>query len=153
MGLSAEKQGGDVFDVGKFERRKDRVTANSKGVMLSRAWRLQCPRCGKDRLFTGWFRMSRQCRHCGLKYERGPGYFLGSIYVNYGLTSVITTVTYVTLHFGAGLDNQLVAWPLAVFCVLFPMFFFRYARAYWLAMDCYFDTTDLDEPSHAEEES
>ena len=38
--------------------------------------------------------------------------------------------------------NKAQDWLLAAFagfCVLFPMLFFRYARALWLAMDCRFD--------------
>jgi hypothetical protein len=30
-------------------------------------------------------------------------------------------------------------WPLAAFCVFFPLWFFRYARSLWLAFDEYFD--------------
>jgi len=85
--------------------------------------------------------MNERCRHCGFKYEREPGYFLGSIYVNYGLTAIISTIVYIGLRFGAGWPNVWVLGPLLVFCIVFPLFFFRYARAYWLAMDCYFDPT------------
>ena len=45
--------------------------------------------------------MYERCPNCKLKYERGPGYFLGSAYLNYGLTAVIITVSYITLRFGA----------------------------------------------------
>jgi hypothetical protein len=95
-------------------------------------------------MYTGLFRMNPQCRHCGLRYEREPGYFLGSIYVNYGLTAITTTITYVVLRFGAEFDNNRIAGSLAVFCVAFPLFFFRYARAYWLAMDLSFDRPAAD---------
>lgn len=94
-------------------------------------------------MFTGLFSMRPECRHCGFKYEREPGYFLGSIYVNYGITAVVTTLSYLLFHFWLGLDNRIVVGPLVAFCVLFPTFFFRYARAYWLAMDCSFDSTNL----------
>ena len=114
-------------------------------MLLSRALKLQCPLCGQDKMFSGWFHMNPTCRQCGLKYEREPGYFLGSIYINYGLTAMITTILYVALHFGFEIENNLVTWPLAAFCVLFPVIFFRYARAYWLAMDLSFDHPEPDE--------
>ena len=60
-------------------------------TMLGRALRLRCPRCGEGMLFLGWFHMRSRCDWCGLIYEREPGFFLGSIYVNYGLTAVLTT--------------------------------------------------------------
>ena len=114
------------------------------GTALSRAIRLHCPVCGHGRLFAGWFRMHERCDGCGLKYERDPGYFLGSAYINYGLTAVILTAAYIGLHFGAGYSNRTLTPWLVTFCVLFPLVFFRYARAYWLAMDCYFDPQEID---------
>jgi uncharacterized protein (DUF983 family) len=97
-------------------------------------------------MFSGLIRMRPECKHCGLHYEREPGYFLGSIYVNYGLTAITTTILYVALRFGVEYDNRLIVWPLAAFCVAFPVFFFRYARAYWLAMDLSFDRPLADAP-------
>jgi uncharacterized protein (DUF983 family) len=117
----------------------------SRSVLLSRAIRLKCPQCGESKMFHHWLSMYPTCPHCGLKYEREPGYFLGSIYVNYGLTAMTTTFFYVTLHFGAGVANWWLVPPLLAFCILFPIAFFPYARAYWLAMDLSFDQLN-DEP-------
>ncbi|MEX2287494.1 MAG: DUF983 domain-containing protein [Planctomycetaceae bacterium] len=109
------------------------------GPVWGRALRLRCPRCGGGKLFRGWLSMYESCPNCKLKYERAPGYFLGSTYINYGLTVGTVTVAYVSLHFGFDYDNRTLVWPLVAFVVLFPLFFFRYARALWLAMDCVFD--------------
>jgi len=87
--------------------------------------------------------MSSQCPQCHLKYERDPGYFLGSTYVNYGLTSIVTTAAYVVLHFGYRVPNQTLTIPLLAFVGIFPMVFFRYARSLWLAVDCYLDPTGV----------
>jgi uncharacterized protein (DUF983 family) len=108
-------------------------------TLVMRALRLRCPRCGEGRLFSGWFTMPVRCSRCGLKYERAPGYFLGSTYINYGLTALGLVVAYTGLHFGLGLTNRQLAPWLAGFCVLFPLWAFRYARALWLALDCHFD--------------
>jgi hypothetical protein len=91
--------------------------------------------------------MYPHCPNCKLKYERAPGYFLGSAYINYGLTAAILTAAYVGLHFVAGYDNRTLFWPLLAFCVGFPLFFFRYARSLWLAMDCYFDAEEFESPA------
>ena len=91
----------------------------------------------------GWFTMPERCDVCRLKYERAPGYFLGSTYVNYGLTTGLLTVAYLALHFGLGLSKHALIWPLVVFCVAFPLASFRHARAVWLAFDCHFDTSIL----------
>jgi uncharacterized protein (DUF983 family) len=36
-------------------------------------------------MFRGFPRMHRACPVCGLRYEREPGYFLGAMYISYGL--------------------------------------------------------------------
>ena len=105
---------------------------------------MRCPRCGGGRLFSSFFKMYPVCPNCGLKYERAPGYFLGSAYINYGLTTVLITVAYVTLRFGLNIDRNTAVIPLAAFCVLFPLFFFRFARSFWLAMGCFFDREGFD---------
>jgi len=117
-------------------------------TMLSRALRLRCPRCGEGRLFYGYFRMPTHCTNCRLKYERDPGYFLGSAYINYGLTAVLLTALYLWLSFGLGYENRTLFAPLLTFVVVFPLLFFRYARALWLGMDCYLDRTG----DHADDE-
>lgn len=104
-----------------------------------RAARLRCPTCGQGRLFSGWFRMYPHCDHCGRTYQREPGYFLGSIYFNYGLTALIVTAVFFGLFLGAGVSADVLLWPLAAFCVVFPLWFFRYARSLWLGFDEYFD--------------
>ena len=106
--------------------------------------RLRCPRCGEGPLFIGWFRMHERCSACQFQYEREPGYFLGSTYFNYGQTTVTMTAAYLILHFGYGVPKEWVVPPLAAYCVLWPLFWFRYARSLWLAFDCFVDSTDLD---------
>jgi len=107
--------------------------------LYARGWRLRCPACGEGRLFRGWFRMNQQCSHCGESFEREPGFFLGSIYFNYGLTAILVTVAFVTLNFGEIVPGDKLLWPLAAFTVLFPLWFFRYARSLWLAFDYFID--------------
>ncbi len=122
-------------------------------TILSRAGSLRCPRCGEGRLFRGWFRMHERCEGCDLKYERAPGYFLGSIYINYGVTTLAMTFAYIFFHFVLKYENRYVLPPLIGFCLLFPAIFLRYARSFWLGLDCYFDTEgfELNEPQSAEQ--
>ncbi len=112
-------------------------------TLISRALRLRCPRCGRGKLFTGWFSMPERCSECQLKYERASGYFLGATYINYGLTAVSLTALYFVLHFGLDLSNRQLAGPLAGFCIVVPLLLFRYARALWLAIDCHIDVSVL----------
>lgn len=123
----------------------------SDGTILLRAARLRCPRCGQGHLFTGLFRMHRCCRHCGLTFLREPGYYLGSIYINYGLTALIVTFSYVIGRFALNVPTQYLVWPLVLFCLVFPILIFRHARAFWLALDCRMDHSVLGEHPHTED--
>lgn len=108
-------------------------------LLVFRALRLRCPFCGRGNLFQGLFKMHAQCESCGSNFEREPGFFLGSIYFNYGLTALLATVAYTVLLFGYGVpENALLAGAL-VFVVLFPLWFFRYARSLWLGFDQFAD--------------
>jgi uncharacterized protein (DUF983 family) len=86
-------------------------------------------------MFHGLLAMNERCRGCGLKFEREPGYFLGSIYLNYG----VAVAAALGLHFllAGALD-----WSApAEFALIAPvaaalgLLFFRWARALWLAFD------------------
>ena len=83
--------------------------------------------------------MHMHCALCGYKYERAPGYFLGSIYINYGATALLVTAGYFSLWSTDRFDPQHLLWIAAAFILLFPMLFFRWARAVWMAFDQWFD--------------
>ena len=85
--------------------------------------------------------MHDNCPNCGRPFQRGPGFFLGSIYFNYGVTGLAVIVMYFTFFFTEWLtDGQLLAATLA-FALFFPLWFFRYARALWIAFDELWDPT------------
>jgi uncharacterized protein (DUF983 family) len=107
-------------------------------TLVWRALRLRCPMCGQGKLFRNWFGMHPACSHCGTSFVREPGFYLGSIYFNYGLTALITAVAYPAMMFNGVPDKYLVPATLA-FALLFPLWFFRYARSLWLGFDQYVD--------------
>jgi uncharacterized protein (DUF983 family) len=100
-----------------------------------RAARLRCPACGRAPIFRGWFSMHEACAACGRRFHRDPGYLLGSIYFNYGVTASIVLAAYFAMFFGDVLDDFARLLVLGTFAIVFPMWFFRYARALWMAFD------------------
>jgi len=100
-----------------------------------RALRLRCPRCGRAPLFRGWFTMNLVCAVCDLTFERAQGYWVGAIYVNYGVTVTIAVAGGFLLWARAGVDpaGQLALW--IPFVVAFPLWFFRYSRSLWLGLE------------------
>jgi uncharacterized protein (DUF983 family) len=55
-----------------------------------------CPRCRAGRIFRKsvflFPGMHERCPECGLKFEREAGYFLGAMYIGYGLALATITV-------------------------------------------------------------
>jgi MFS family permease len=79
--------------------------------------------------------MNEQCSECGLVFLREAGYFLGAMYVSYGLGVLTILPVGVILAVWAG-------WHLgAVFAVVILMsvvcmpLFLRYSRIIWLHLD------------------
>lgn len=107
--------------------------------LFSRACRLRCPFCGQGRLFRNWIRMRDSCDVCHASFQREPGFFLGSIYFNYGLTALIIAIAYPSLLFNQVASPNVLLAACLVFCVLFPLWFFRYARSLWLGFDQFVD--------------
>lgn len=107
----------------------------SLATLLWRGLRLRCPACGQARLFRGWFSMHDRCLGCGRKLNRAPGYFLGSIFFNYGVTAVLVVIAYFSLYFSDTLSGKPLLAALTAFICVFPLWFFRYSRSLWLAVD------------------
>jgi hypothetical protein len=83
--------------------------------------------------------MRDNCPVCGLRFEREQGYFLGAMYVSYGLS--IPPVLLLILLIG-----RLSGWPLdwsigAAFVVYLPLApaVARLARVIWMYVDQGFD--------------
>jgi hypothetical protein len=79
--------------------------------------------------------MHPRCPACGRLYDRAPGYLLGSIYFNYGVTAMLVVIAYFSLYFSETLTGDQLLVALTAFGVLFPLWFFRYARGLWIAFD------------------
>jgi uncharacterized protein (DUF983 family) len=103
--------------------------------------RQRCSDCGEGRIFQGAFRMNERCPVCGYRFERGPGYFTGAMYLSYALDIPI-------IASGMILGKLLVVpnWPLhwillAVWVASLPLApaVFRYSRVLLIHLDRYFD--------------
>ena len=53
--------------------------------LLMRGLRCQCPNCGQAKLFQTRLRIHRYCPKCGMRIERGDGYYLGPLCINYAV--------------------------------------------------------------------
>jgi len=79
--------------------------------------------------------MAEGCALCGLRFERAQGYFVGAIYVNYTVTAILAIGGFFLLWglLGVSTGGQLAV--LVPIVVIFPLWFFRYSRSLWLALE------------------
>jgi len=80
--------------------------------------------------------MHPACGNCGLSFAREPGFYLGSIYLNYGATVILTGAVYALMVLGLGLTTETALGTCLAAAVIFPVAFFRHARSFLLSLDC-----------------
>ena len=82
----------------------------TRSQILARGAKGRCPNCGEASLFAHGLTLHKACPKCGLEFERGEGFFLGSMSINYGVTIIAYLVPVLILYLagvlpaGAGLD-------------------------------------------------
>ena len=102
--------------------------------------RQMCPRCREARIFrksifTGFPGMWERCPNCGLTFEREAGYFLGAMYISYGLGLIaiagigllLWAFTHLTLM-------KITLWAILLFLPLAPTITL-FSRVLWIYLD------------------
>ncbi len=135
----------DLRDQPAVKYHSERESRPPLGRLQWRALRLKCPACGAAPIFRGWFAMHDSCAACGRRFNRDAGYLLGSIYFNYAVTGTLVVIMYFAMFFGDFLTDRQRLLVLGAFASLFPTWFFRYARALWIAFDEHWDPWPNDE--------
>ena len=99
---------------------------------------LRCPICLEGVVFGGLFDAGRRCEVCGYFFSRESGYFAGSVFLGYGATLGGAAGLWLLLSrfLGMGWDVRVLI-ALLVFVLVFSIWFFRYSRMLWMALDLY----------------
>ncbi len=107
-----------------------------------------CPRCRVGKIFNksllAFPKMYPRCAVCDLKFEREEGYFLGAMYISYGVALV--TIALIALLLWLGLRwsfEKVVIWAVVFFLPLAPQVTF-FSRVLWIYLD---QTVDPEQPS------
>jgi hypothetical protein len=83
--------------------------------------------------------MSQCCSVCGLKFQREEGYFLGAMYISFGLALVIIALIAVLLWAVTGWwITKAVIWAVVLFLPMAPGISL-FARVLWIYLDQAFD--------------
>ena len=102
--------------------------------IVARGLTNRCPNCGGRTLFKAGtlFEVNRDCPACGFQIERGEGFYLGSLSLNFGVTLVgyLTPVLLLAFYHVIGTTT---AGVLAVVGALgVPILLYRPSRSWWL---------------------
>jgi uncharacterized protein (DUF983 family) len=112
---------------------------------LRRGFRLRCPRCGLGRLTKGLLGMRRECTYCELDYVREPGYYVGAMIINYGITVALIIGAYlisglIPVYWHASSDRKILAWIAA--SIVISLCLVPLCRSLWLAVDYWVEPWD-----------
>lgn len=117
---------------------------SAKPSTLQSILRQLCPRCRQGKMFghsiflvylKGLPKMHARCEVCGLKFEREEGYFLGAMYVGYGLALVIIGLMALLLWVVTRwLITKVVIWAVVLFVPLAPLIALL-SRVLWVYLD------------------
>lgn len=100
----------------------------------------RCPRCREGSIFRysifrGLPGMYERCPVCDLKFEREPGYFLGAMYISFGLALLIITAFAFALWAITGWwITKDTIWAIVLFLPLIPAITL-FSRVLWLYLD------------------
>jgi hypothetical protein len=79
--------------------------------------------------------MWERCLECGLKFEREAGYFLGAMYISYGISLVtISGIAGLLWWMTAWWTTKDVIWAIVIFVPLAPMITL-WSRVLWIYLD------------------
>src|SRR2546423_14277068 len=101
------------------------MKAESHSSTISAILHQKCPRCHsgaifRSSIFRGFVKMNERCPVCDLKFEREEGYFLGAMYISYGLALIFIIGL-------AGVLLGFLPWSLRKSVILAVLFFFACA--------------------------
>ncbi len=123
--------------------------ANStRSSTLGAILRQRCPRCRQGgiflhSIFLGFPQMRQRCSVCDLKFQREEGYFLGAMYISFGLALAIIALIAALLWAVTGWwITKDVVWAVVLFLPLAPTISL-FARVLWIYLDQTFDPEPL----------
>lgn len=98
----------------------------------------KCPRCGEGKIFTGnsffsFEEAQKSCDHCGEKFEKEPGFFIGAMYMSYGLAvaELFFIFAVAQFFFSETFDMRILLIQLSTILILSPLNY-RMSRVIWV---------------------
>lgn len=107
-------------------------------IVMGNLLKGKCPKCKKGDIFEtkgNVFllkapQMHARCKECNYKFEKEPGYFIGSLYISYALAVAEMLALFLAVVWFIPIEYILVLILLGL--VTLSFFNFRYARIIWI---------------------
>lgn len=95
----------------------------------------RCPNCGQHTLFEEGklFRVAHTCRNCDLPIDRGGGFFLGPVALNYGIVAFGIIAPLIFLGVMDVIPVNVAVVIGVVGSILFPIVLYRFSWSLWVA--------------------
>ncbi len=100
--------------------------------ILERGLTQKCPNCGEKSIFETTFKLHENCPNCSLAFERGEGFFLGSMSINYSFTIIFCLIPVALLWYFKIISGLFAAIFALIGALFFPVIFYRCSRSLWL---------------------
>ena len=112
----------------------------TRGQIVMRGLRNQCPNCSAPTLFPPHLsiKINQRCAKCGLKFDRGEGFFLGPFVINYTLTVAVFVVPVILLNARRVIGTTATVTAAALGATLIPLLLYRRSWGWWLMAYFYF---------------
>ncbi|MBC7864857.1 MAG: DUF983 domain-containing protein [Bacteroidia bacterium] len=100
----------------------------------------KCPICAEGAVFEKekkhFFsipQMKEECSNCGYHFEREPGYFIGAMYISYGLGVLEGLTAFLLSKFFVSEISHVLLFVIIISAILLSSYWnFRKARVIWL---------------------
>lgn len=115
----------------------------TKKQIILRGLRNRCPNCGRSSLFEKGVKPYQECPSCGVAFERGEGFYMGAMCVNYGITILFYLIPLLLLAVYGVIETQTAVVLGVVGSFLFPLLFYRPSRSWWIMSYFYFLPQEL----------
>jgi len=108
--------------------------------IVARGLKNCCPNCGHRTLFQPGTRitLNHECPDCGLKLDRGDGFFLGPLVINYTVTVGLFIVPVILLSISGVIGSTAAIALSGAFALVIPLLLYRTSWSWWLMTYFYF---------------
>ena len=99
----------------------------TQGQILARGLANHCPNCGAHTLFppVPSVRIHPQCANCGMKFDRGDGFFLGPLVLNYVVTVFVFIVPTLLLYDSGAIGRSAMIVAVTFAAIVIPALLYR----------------------------